>query len=157
MFHVGFLSQEYEVDEWIHGNSLAHPRTTHSMYHIAVHIHTDSVAVAPSSHEQPTVAFSDTSYRGASSPQNVPDPVCDPQQPIPPKPVYGYITSTGRCLHKARCKHLRGFHKPLTLCDCIHQSKPLQLFADTDDRVHVSSCDLKSSTTRCLTWCKDCW
>ena len=91
MFHVGFLSQEYEVDEWIHGNSLAHPRTTHSMYHIEVHIHTDSAAVAPSSHEQPTVAFSDTSYRGASSHQNVPDPVCDPQQPIPPKPVYGYI------------------------------------------------------------------
>ena len=23
MFHVGFLSQEYEVDEWIHGISLA--------------------------------------------------------------------------------------------------------------------------------------
>ena len=105
------------------------------------------------------VAPQDNSYSGTSSEQIVPDPLCESQQPIPPKTSYGYITSTGKCLHNARCKHLRGFHKALTLCGCIPQSKrvTLQLFADTEDRVHVSSCDLKYSTKKCLTWCKDCW
>ena len=102
----------------------------------------------------------DNSYSaGTSSEQVVPVPLGESQQPIPPKASYGYITSTGRCLHRARCKHLRGFHKPLTFCDCIPQSTcpTMQLFADTEDRVHVSSCDVKYSTRKCLTWCKDCW
>ena len=57
-FTWAFCLKSMKWMNWIHGNSLAHPRTTHSMYHIEVHIHTDSATLAPSSHEQPTVAFS---------------------------------------------------------------------------------------------------
>ena len=105
------------------------------------------------------VASADNSYTGTISDNSIVlDPPSTSQQPVVPTFSDAYVTCTGSCVHQSRCKHLRGFHKALKLCSCIkHPNCSLQVFADVNDLVHIHACDLKASTKRCLTWCKDCW
>ena len=68
------------------------------------------------------------------------DPTVPSQTPMSPRFVY--TTPTGRCIHRACCKHLKASTKALKICACVMEScgHTTRIYADDDDRLHVNTC-----------------
>ncbi len=144
------------MDTW--KNSLAHPRTTQSMYHIEVHIHTDSATTAPPYNEQPTVAIPVTP---------------DHQRPVSPTIRRAIQPGTllhqkgkGLCAHFDGCGHIQGRnHQHLTqytVCTCltemtISRTEKSPAWADSAFVLHqTSTCpEFQGNSVTSLTACRD--
>ena len=114
----------------------------------------------PDAHVSIQVTPKDNSYSKVSSEPDVSamtHTLQSSQQPIAPR--LAYVTTSGRCIHRPKCKHLRNFNKPLAFCawvtlPCVPTT---HLIADTSDRVHLVDCTQAFSKGKCYTFCRDCW
>ena len=154
---------------WIHGKiSLAHPRTTHSMYHIEVHIHTDSATSAPPYNEQQTVATTESSTSRLTT-------TADHQRPVSPvirRPIQPgtllYQKGKGLCAHFNGCGHIQGRNRQhisqYTVCNCLTEmtlsrTEKSPLWADSASVLHqTSTCTrFNGNVVTSLTACRDCF
>ena len=85
------------------------------------------------------------------------DPPVPSQTPMSPRFVY--TTLTGRCIHRACCKHLKASQKALKICTCVMEScgHTTRIYADDDDRLHVNTCPQAICRGKGYTKCRDCW
>ena len=77
----------------------------------------------------------------------------------PVTPTFVYITPTGRCVHRASCKHLKAFTRAMHICSCVMQEcgPSTRIYADDDDRLHVHTCPQAICRGKAYSKCRDCW
>ena len=77
----------------------------------------------------------------------------------PVTPNFVYTTPTGRCVHRASCKHLKAFTKAMHICSCVMQEcgPSTRMYADDDDRLHVHTCSQAICRGKAYSKCRDCW
>ena len=85
------------------------------------------------------------------------DPAVASQTPVTPSFVY--TTPTGRCVHRASCKHRKASTRALHICNCVMQEcgPTTRIYADNDDRLHVNTCPQAICRGKSYTKCRDCW
>ena len=77
----------------------------------------------------------------------------------PVTPTFVYITPTGRCVHRAACKHLKASTRAMHICSCVMQEcgPSTRIYADDDDRLRVHSCPQAICRGKAYSKCRDCW